>query len=258
MDFTEVFSNLRTLLNPRISILDQNDERGPAREFVAEGDRFKEITNHPFSGKMIELQSLDSFIQHTLDWGDPIVSIIKVDQNTLTISMTGDYVFGFKNPDSRLIMTQTDAFRGLLGGNDISQSRVIKLLEQFPDNFKQPQAKDLELKFRNLEFQSTIDYKASIKATGPSDDIKIMFSNEAGQQSTVLPRKLHLCLPFYVGFMEMDIEVRLQMIKPSSDGEQPRFQIVWERRQADLELYFGLIMAELKKKLTQFKIYVAG
>lgn len=234
---------------PKDHISFKDGEHGE-RHFVRKGEGYEEVTKplpepvRIHRDRVYRLNDTESFIKYVGKYGNPKKGIIFCGENDL--NMFFDEVSRAEKihlPFSQSLEVMT--FLGKTGTKEFTQKEFVKALETFPDvveggNILLPNVERLKIE-TEVNFESNIDQR----------DHVFMYKERDGSQTARIPKQIVLTLPFFERSSNQTlITADLEIERPRSENEKPKFTLVNPRHERTLREAFNaevvLIKAALK------------
>ena len=102
----------------------------------------------------------------------------------------------------------------------------------------------LKLQFVKVSVSEAIDYEASVKASGISNDVDVKFSSSKGGDSAKIPAEWKLYIPIYEGCDKEQVTLRCELVKVA-DGNY-KFALTRPYRDAEDKHALEAIQEKLK------------
>lgn len=203
------------------------DKEYGERHFVRHGSHYEEVTKTPIkpvrthADRQYSIRDTESFIAYVNRYGKDKDGIIFYNDKGLKMLFEESNRKEFVS----LPFGSSLELRSFLGeygtSKEFTQKQFFKVLETFSDCLGE-QAKILLPSVERLRLDSQIEFESNID---PHDMI-FTYKDKAGLQTTHIPKKLVLTLPYFEGSnILIDLAVDLEVSKPRNENDKPYFTL---------------------------------
>lgn len=221
------------------------------RHFIRNGENYKEVTKEPKSPVLIhkerdyEVKGTDSFIEYVEEYGVATDGIIFYTDSGVKMYFDESARTDKVSVAFRKSMELVALLDGKQEGKSFTQKEFVEVLETYPEVL----GEDNELLIANLG-NIKITKDTNVESNIEPGKIKFMYEEIRGTQSTTIPDRFKLTMPFLENGELMDIDVKLEVEVPNANNERLQFKLTCPKfTRYTLEAVEKEI-AKIKEKLT--------